>query len=197
MEEGTLQFPNVDENWMYREEAGPVLGPTSELNERQIKLETRRDARKPLVDDRIIPFARHPMLTEPNGGVLSPGSFKHALECLAEGGSVREQQLASHALEMWGNQNTERAGREAATAATFSLEVKCADYIAQNVSFGALHFAALDMVGDGPLNLRLRQALGPANKQETTSASSNTWHLRWAGGRTARNSGYRPVLEWV
>ena len=169
-EEGTRQLCNIAESWLYRDEVGPVPGPTpSDLNERQLKLETWWGANRPSAADRIAPFVRILMLAEPNAGVFPTESFMRALECLAEGGSIRGQQLASRAIDMRNEQNTKRAGREIRIVVIFGLKAKCADYVAQNVSFVALNFTAVDMGEDLPLNLRLRQALGPENKQKSTN----------------------------
>ena len=70
VEEGARQLCNIDESWLYHDEVDPILGPTpSDLNERQLKLETRRGGNKPLAEDRITPFVRSLMVTEHNAGV--------------------------------------------------------------------------------------------------------------------------------
>ena len=190
LEEGTRQLVNVDDNWLYQDEVDPVLGPTSsELSERQKKLETWRNANQPLVADGIAPFLRSIVLTEPYVSVPFPESFKHALGCLAEGGSVQEQHLSEHALELWIIHNLERAGRDVATAVTFGVKVKCIDYTAQNISFGDLHFAAVDMGGDLPLTMRLRQSLGPEDNQEANQCVIKHLALAldwWPNGRKFR-----------
>ena len=67
--------------------------------------------------------------------------------------------------------------------------MKCTDYTAQNVSFGSMHFAAVDMGDDIILNFRMQKALGSENVREFNQcvvkhlALSLEW---WLNGRRFR-----------
>ena len=161
MEEGTRRLVSTNDAWLYQDEVDPILGPTkSDLNEMQRSLDDWWEENLPLVSERIVPFIRNIMLSEPNAHVPFGESYTHALECLAEGGAMREQQLSAHALEAWIKRGKSREGHTPSVVITFGGKAKCIDYVAQAASVGSLHFTSIDMGEDLPLSLKLRQALG-------------------------------------
>ena len=190
LEEPTRKLRITDDSWLFQDEVDPILGPTASIpSAPQEELEQWWTANKPLISDRLVPFVRNLMLSENNPCQFFAESYAHSLECLSEGGAALERNLATQALESWTKQSSERAGRNPPTAVSFGEKIKCIHYVAQALSVGELHFTAVDMGEDIPLNLRLRQALGSENKFEVNQcvikhlALSLEW---WHNGKAFR-----------
>ena len=100
-----------------------------------------------MVSERLIPLVWNVMALEPDTGIPFMDSLRNALGHLAEGGSAQEQKLALAALGGEKNRNPGRAGNSTNVRATWCATTRSVDYRSQCVSFGSLHFPAVDMGG--------------------------------------------------
>ena len=148
LEEKTRTLYQIDDSWVYQDDVNPVLlTEPLDLRPREEQLQFWRDAYQPVMSDRIIPFVRHAMVNNKDPLISFDEACILSLDHLSEGGALADQACAKQALEVFKIKEAGRVGKERAVSVVFSHVMRCADYIAQNVSIGALHFTAVDMGG--------------------------------------------------
>ena len=142
MEEDTRKLYKMTGEWLYAQEVTPAISSetTGTLNERALSIENWWKEYQPKIADRLVPFVRNVMANEPDVDLPLKEPLFNALDHLAEGGSFSEQQLALIALEEEKQRMAGRAGNNKDVRITCGTKVKNVDYLAQNVSFGSLHF---------------------------------------------------------
>ena len=161
MEEGTRKLYHMKDDWLYLDEITPVIeGVSSALTDREKEVDEWWAEYTPKVAERITPFIKNVLRREKNTSMPFKEVYLSALDHLAEGGSIQEQQLALLALEGEKRRTDGLAGNDKEVRITWGATAKTIDYTSQQASFGSLHFLAIDMGEDVPLNLRMRQALG-------------------------------------
>ena len=167
LEEPTRKLYQLNDEWIYQDDVNPVLvsSPIS-LRPREEQVQQWRNAYHPEMADRIVPFVRNAMASNLDPLIGLDEAYIMALDHLAEGGARIDQVCAKTALEVFKTKMLGRVGKERLAPATFHPQMKCVDYMVQNVSAGALHFAAVDMGGDVTLSIRLQQALGSESPNE-------------------------------
>ena len=187
LEEKTRQLYQLGENWLLRDEVNPVLfsAPT-DLHPRQEQLELQRKTYQPEMSDRITSFAHNVMINEKGPSLSFQESCVLALDHLSKGGTQQEQSRAKSASAAFKSKESDRVGKEKLITVTFDNRAICADYTAQNISVGALHFAAVDMREDLNLTFNMQQASGAENNREYNQCVIKHIDLDmewWANGR--------------
>ena len=167
MEEATRGLYNMKDGWLYSDEVTPVLGSCEGGNSvsEQAVGEWWKEY-SPKIADRLVPFVRNLTVQEKDKYATYKDSLFNVLDHLADGGSLIDKQLPLVALEEEKQRNVCRDGTENKVRVIGGSQTRDVDYNAQSVSFGPLHFLAIDMGEDVPLSLRMRQAIGSGNPRE-------------------------------
>ena len=167
MEEKTRSLYQMQDDWIFHDDVNTVLiMEPADLKPREQKLQAWWDAYKPEMAERTIPFVRKTMLNNADPSISFEALCILALGHLAEGGAKIDQVCAKTALEGLRAKGQGRVGKGAPANVVFAPRMNCADYVIQNVSIGALHFAAVDMGEDVALSFKMQQALGSESKKE-------------------------------
>ena len=113
LEESTRALYFMKDDWLYADEVTPVLGlqeGTGKDGEQPV--DVWWSDYQPVIADRLIPFVKNVRKNEADERIPFKDSYFNALDHLAEGGSLQEQQLALVALEAEKARGDGRAGNE-------------------------------------------------------------------------------------
>lgn len=187
LEEQTRRLYQLDDEWAYQDDANPILESSPvNLRPREEQVQQWWGAYQPEMADRIIPFVRNAMANNPDPLIGLDEACIMALDHLSEGGARIDQVCAKTALEVFKTKMLGRIGKERAIPVSFPPLMKCADYMVQNVSVGALHFSAVDMGEDVALTFKMQQALGSETNKELNQCIAKHLALAlkwWVNGR--------------
>ena len=121
----------------------------------------------PGMNGELAPFTKEMMCVSYDKSIRMEDSSEQTLQHLVDGGSEEQMTFAAIASDRSRSRANGRAGN--ATVPTIIMRgprMKCLEFEAHDVSFGAMNFAAIDMGGEVQLNLRTRRVLGSESNTE-------------------------------
>ena len=167
LEENTRQLFHMKDEWMYRDGESPRITDQSTstiLHPERID-DWWSDVR-PEMDVKLVPLVKEMMGSGYTKSTPVATLCSLTLQQLVDGGSAEQARMAAMALELLKGGTPDRAGNVHVPTIIWGPRMKCAEFESHDVSFGALHFAAIDM-GEGiKLNNRMRRLLGSESDSE-------------------------------
>ena len=183
LEEQTRTLYQLGDSWIYHDDANPIM-ITDPIDLRPFEdlVQLWWDTWCPSIPERIIPFVRHSMVNNKDASIGNSEAYILALDHLAEGGALVDQKCAKEALGLFPKKANGIVGREHTVSVVFSHVMRCADYSAQNIPFGALHFAAVDMGEKSHYHSSCSKPLVRSAIRRLISVRYSIWHWPWSGG---------------
>ena len=119
------------------------------------------------MNEKLVPTIAEMMDIGYDEAICLVASFEQTLQPLIDGGSLGQKTLDVISLGKSKERTNGRAWNVSIRKVTFGPRMTCLEFEAHDVSFGSLHFAAIDMVG---------------GSKDQSPRATRTW-VRECGGR--------------
>ena len=146
--DNTRKLFYMQDDWLYQDEVSP--GMTDQLDSSILNRKAIDEwwaTYAPQLNEKLTPRIKDTMDSSYNNVMPMVKLFTQALQQMIDGGSMEQKSLAILALGESKTRTSDRAGNVAIPMITFGPRMKGLEFETQEVSFGSLHFVAVDMGG--------------------------------------------------
>ena len=146
LEDGTRALFHMKDDWMYQDETPPILMEQTESTiQQRIIIDDWWAVYLPELDGTLVPLVKEMMCSGFTDLISMEELYSQILQQLIDGGSAEQVSRSVISMEKLKQRTTGRAGNVHVPRILWGPKMKCEEFETQEVSFGALHFIAVDV----------------------------------------------------